>query len=96
MPSTPQSRGPKYNRLKRRALAVFAQHEGWLDPPRWAIWAGFYPVRAAYSYLLRLHRFGLLIRSRSQYAVRYRLSARGRSRLAWLEKTDNARTSARD
>jgi len=34
-------------------------------------WLGFYPVRAAYSYLLRLHRFGLLER-------------KGRQRVAWL------------
>jgi DNA-binding transcriptional regulator PaaX len=48
--------------------------------------AGFYPVRAAYSYLLRLHRFGLLERHSSALAVYYRLSERGKFRLAWLER----------
>lgn len=77
------SRSPRYNQLKKRALEVFADHGGWLTAPQWAVLAGFYPARAAYSYLLRLHRFGLLQRHDSR-AVLYRLSKRGRSRLSWL------------
>jgi len=80
----------RYNRLKRRALAVFARQEGWLAPPEWAVLARFYPIRAAYSYLLRLHRFGLLERRRSRNAVLYHLSSRGKVRLAWLEQTQDS------
>jgi len=56
------SRSPRYNQLKRKALEIFARQGGWLTPPEWAVLAGFYPIRSAYSYLLRLHRFGLLER----------------------------------
>jgi hypothetical protein len=81
-------RSPRYNRLKKRALEIFECHGGWLSPPEWAVLAGFYPTRAAYSYLLRLHRFGLLERYCSGGGkVAYKLSVRGRSRLAWLERT---------
>jgi hypothetical protein len=54
-------RSPRYNKLKKVALEIFERHGGWLSPPEWAVLAGFYPIRAAYSYLLRLHRFGLLL-----------------------------------
>jgi hypothetical protein len=71
----------RYNALKTRALEGFAQHGRWLSPPEWAVLAGFYPTRASYSYLLRLHRSGLLERNCSGLLV-YRLSKRGRLRLA--------------
>lgn len=74
-----------YNGLKRHALGVFAKNGGWLNAPAWAVFAGFYPIRAAYSYLLRLHRFGLLYRRRNARGlVLYRISERGRRRLEWL------------
>jgi hypothetical protein len=79
------SRSPRYNQLKKRALEVFARHGGWLTPPDWAVLAGFYPIRAAYSYLLRLHRFGLLER-RSANVLFYRISQRGDRRRAWLNQ----------
>jgi hypothetical protein len=44
----------------------------------------FYPIRAAYSYLLRLHRFGLLDRETTMGRVVYKTSERGRNRLSWL------------
>lgn len=79
-------RMPRFNSLKRRALAIF-ENRGWLNPPAWAVIAGFWPVRAAYSYLLRLHRFGLLHRRRDARGLLvYRLSARGQKRLAWLRE----------
>ena len=78
-------RSPRYNKLKKRALETFDRHGGWLSPPQWAVLAGFRPVRAAYSYLLRLHRFGLLERQSSLQRVLYRLSEKGSRRLAWLE-----------
>jgi hypothetical protein len=75
----------KFNSLKRDALQVFARHGGWLDVPAWSVRAGFYPVRAAYTYLRRLHGYGLLHRGRdARGRLVYRLSRRGRRRLAWL------------
>jgi hypothetical protein len=80
-----QLRSPRYNKLKRRALEIFERHGGWLSPPDWAGLASFYPVRAAYSYLKRLHQFGLLERGPgSSPVVVYRLSEKGRERLVWL------------
>ena len=73
-----------FNSLKRRTLQIF-QNRGWLNPPAWAVLAGAFPLRCSYSYLLRLHRFGLLRRRRdSRGLVVYRLSAKGERRLAWL------------
>jgi hypothetical protein len=83
-----RSRSPRYNQLKKRALQVFAGQGGWLTPPQWAALAGFYPIRSAYSYLLRLHSFGLLERScKGPRKLCYQLSARGRMRLSWLRRT---------
>ena len=77
----------RFNQRKRQALAIFERH-GWLNPPAWAALASFYPVRAAYSYLVRLHRWGLLKRRRDvRGMVLYRLSLRGKCRLDWLEST---------
>jgi len=77
-------RSPRYNKLKKHALDVFERHGGWLSPPAWSVLAGFYPVRAAYSYLLRLHRFGLLDRQSSSGGILYAISEKGRQRAAWL------------
>jgi hypothetical protein len=75
----------QFNERKRQALSIFARR-GWLNPPAWAMLAGFRPVRAAYTYLLRLHRWGLLERGNNlRGLVIYRLTARGRSRLKWLD-----------
>ena len=72
------------NQLKQRALAIF-ENRGWISPPRWAVAAGFFPIRAVYTYLLRLNRFGLLYRRRSARGpVLYQLSPRGQHRLEWL------------
>ena len=46
------------------------------------------PVRAAYSYLLRLHRWGLLQRERDPRGlIIYSLTERGRDRLDWLRQS---------
>src|SRR6266849_172352 len=42
-----------YNRMKLRALTTL-ENRGWLSPPAWAVLAGYYPVRTAYTYLKRL------------------------------------------
>jgi hypothetical protein len=84
MTSPARVRSLHYNALKKRALEIFVRHERWLRPPEWAVEAHFYPMRAAYSYLLRLHRFGLLERQQTGEFVLYRLSDRGKLRLEWL------------
>ena len=72
------------NSLKRRALRTFAV-QGALNPPAWAALVHMFPVRSSYTYLLRLHRFGLLNRERdSKGLLLYTISERGRERLTWL------------
>jgi hypothetical protein len=79
------TRSPRYNKLKKHALEIFERHGGWVSPPEWAVLASFYPTRAAYSYLLRLHRFGLLERQTNVgIGVLYRISNRGQNRLRWI------------
>src|SRR5207302_8412756 len=70
----------QFNSLKRRALEVFAMY-GPLNPRAWAPRANMFPIRSAYSYLLRLHRFGLLDRAHdSSGFLIYAISERGRAR----------------
>jgi len=72
------------NGLRIRTLKLFADH-GWLTPRTFARLAGFSPLRASYSYLLRLRKFGLLKRARdSRGFLIYSLTDRGRERLDWL------------
>jgi DNA-binding IclR family transcriptional regulator len=74
------------NQRKIQVLKLL-DHAGWLNPPAISTRIGFFPTRAMYSYLLRLHRWGLLDRRHdSRGLLLYRLSARGRSRLAWLQQ----------
>lgn len=76
----------RFNSLKRRALAAF-EDRGWLSPPAWAVLVGFYPVRASYSYLKRLHKWRLLQRALDRRGLLlYRLSPRGHERLGWLRE----------
>jgi len=76
-----------YNELKLKALATF-QERGWLSPPAWAILAGYYPVRAAYTYIRRhLWRWKLVDRSLDRRGlILYRLSRKGEERLVWLQR----------
>ncbi len=74
-----------YNRRKRQALQIFYER-GWLNPPVFAMLAGMRPIRGVYSYLRRLHAWGLLERARSPRGlILYRLSPKGARRLAWLD-----------
>jgi len=75
----------KFNLLKLHTLHIFDEY-GPLSPPAWAVLAGFYPIRAAYSYLNRLRRYQLLARSRPRGLLMYRLTAKGAARLAWLQQ----------
>ena len=75
----------RYNKLKRRALNVFASvGEEWLSPGEAAERLNFVPPRAAWTYFKRLWRFGLLERSPLSRALKYRISERGLARLRWL------------
>lgn len=85
------ARRMQFNERKRQALAIFEQR-GWLNTPAWAALAGFYPVRAAYSYLARLYRWGLLERREdARGLLLYRLTARGQQRLTWLMRFRSGR-----
>lgn len=67
----------QFNQRKNQALEIFVQHQE-LRPREYAVAAGFYPMRASYSYLLHLHRMGLLHRNRDYRGrIVYRLSAHG-------------------
>ncbi len=85
-----QARG--YNELKRLALSIFekAKNGGqvWVSPPEWAVLARCFPIRGAYSYLRKLHRWGLLLERRRgrQGRLNYALSKRGQERLEWLRQ----------
>ena len=72
-----------FNELKRETLALFEASPEGLQPQAYAWQIGKLPARAAYSYLKRLWRWGLLVRR--ERPVRYRISQRGRDRLAWLQ-----------
>src|SRR5579883_3510948 len=81
------------NSLKKRGLQIFTLY-GSLNPPAWAALAKFFPVRASYTYLLRLHRFGLLNRTRDKSGLLlYSLSDRGRARLEWLAIPNGPKSS---
>jgi hypothetical protein len=72
------------NSLKIRTLEAF-EIDGPMTPAVLASRIGFYPARSAYSYLLRLHRFGLLERRNDiRGFLLYAISQKGRERLAWL------------
>src|SRR4051794_23601680 len=81
------------NSLKRRALEIFERY-GRLNPPAWAVLANMRPTRSSYSYLLRLHRFGLLNRERDTRGfLIYTISERGRERLNWLSSLHSPQSS---
>jgi hypothetical protein len=95
VPNPFTKRSAKFNLLKRRTLEVF-EERGWMNPVLWAVLVGFYPARASYSYLLRLHRFGLLLRRKDASGlVLYALSKRGCERLAWLRSVARADSSTK-
>ena len=74
----------RYNKLKRRALNVFAGEE-WLSPGAAAERLHFVPPRAAWTYFKRLWKFGLLERRfLGRGTLEYRISEGGAARLRWL------------
>ena len=74
-----------YNKLKIRTPKVFAFAPGvWFRPTEVAERLDYYPRRAAWTYLKRLWRFGLLERSYLSGTLKYKISERGMARLRWL------------
>jgi hypothetical protein len=75
-----------YNKLKKKALAVFESADGvWLTPKEVAEQLDFLPRRSAWTYLKRLWRFGLLDRrSFGRGTLEYRINEGGFARLQWL------------
>jgi len=76
----------RYNKLKEKALSVFASADGeWLKPNEAAERRDFVPPRSAWTYFKRLWRFGLLERrSWGRGSLEYRISEGGVARLRWL------------
>lgn len=72
-----------YNQRKKQALEWFSNRQ-WASPGVYAVGSRWFPIRSAWSYLLRLHRLRYLNRGHDArgYVV-YRLSPRG---AAWLLK----------
>ena len=77
----------RYNKLKIRALKVFAFAPGaWFTPGEVAERLDFIPKRAAWTYLKRLWRFGLLKRHfMGVGTLKYKISSEGAARLRWLD-----------
>jgi hypothetical protein len=93
-PNPFRRRPANFNLLKFRALEAF-EINGAMKPPVWAVHVGFYPARSAYTYLLRLYRFGLLRRRRDDRGlISYSISRRGRERFEWLRANYRQRKEA--
>lgn len=72
-----------WNKRKLRTLEIFQEaFPEALRPEAYARRIGKFPARAAYSYLKRLERWGLLVSLGKP--IRYRITDKGRRRLAWL------------
>jgi hypothetical protein len=76
----------RYNKLKQKALSVFASADGeWLSTNEAAVRLDFVRRRPAWTYFKRLWRFGLLERRFSaKGTLEYRISDSGAARLRWL------------
>jgi DNA-binding PadR family transcriptional regulator len=76
-----------FNEKKLRVLGLLARN-GPMTPPEIAARLGLYPVRAMYSYMLHLAKWSLVTRERKFRRGRmlYSLTAKGRARLAWLNR----------
>jgi hypothetical protein len=74
---------PGDSQLKARSFEIFIEH-GELRPDEWAVLLDFRPIRAAWSYLKRHHRRGLLRRHRDRSGrLVYIISSRGARWLLW-------------
>lgn len=78
-------RGRGYNVLKLAVLAYLAGRD-WTRPASVSVACRIHPLSNCYSYLARLHHWAILDRQmRGRGTLRYRLSRRGRQRLAYLQ-----------
>jgi hypothetical protein len=70
-----------FNERKKETLEYFSRRR-WVRPPSWSRDRGVYPIRRGYTYLKKLHKWGLLHRGHDVRGLLvYRLSPRGAS---WL------------
>ena len=76
---------------RKLAVLKFVERNGPLAPRDAAYYRVCPSIRAAYVYLLKLHRQGLLSRTRAARGIVYRISQRGRDRLLYLEGSEKAR-----
>ena len=82
-----------FNGRKLQVLE-FLEKKSWTIPSE--LVKSFCPtLQAAYVYLKKLHRQGLLLRHRDSSPIRYRISSRGLDRLAYLRRTAINGTSPR-
>jgi hypothetical protein len=81
----------RYNKLKLRTLSAFEFTKGqWLGPGEVAERIGFVPARAAWTYIKRLWKFGLLERRTSgKGTLQYRINDAGAARIRWLHSQQN-------
>lgn len=69
------------NERKHQALEIFSRHR-YMRPEEYAVEAKFFPTKAAWTYLLRLHRWNFLNRGRdAKGRIVYSLSRPGARRL---------------
>lgn len=77
---------PATSTLKARTLEIFTRYKE-LRPNEYAVLARFFPTRAAWSYLKRLHRNGDLARGRDwKGRILYRMRSRGAKWLLWWKR----------
>lgn len=74
------------NSLKIRVLGAL-DGRGWINAPMISALTGFRPVRAIYTYMDRLRRWGLVERRKPLGGpILWAISQRGRERLVWLNR----------
>lgn len=73
--------------LKKIAVLNLLANNGPMTPPEIAVRTRRYPVRAMYSYMLHLAKWGLVTRGRRIRRGRmlYQLTPKGAARLKWLQ-----------
>lgn len=74
-----------YNEKKIAVLRALSKN-GPMRPPEIAVWTRRYPVRAMYSYMRRLAKWGLVTSGRQHQRgpMVYAITEKGKQRLAWL------------
>lgn len=81
---------------KRQVLEVFAKHESWLRPDDvWHLFKKRTARVSAYTFLLRISRQKLLIRSVINDRIAYSITPKGTERLAFLKEREGKDESQR-